>query len=98
MADVEKVLDALKHCLPTTKEDGLLTCDTCPYYRCDNGVKLSVALIEDMRELLKDQPQVVRCKDCIYNHKGRGFCSNMDGVCYLHYVTDDWFCADGEHT
>lgn len=52
---LDKVIEALRHCLPITKEDGVLTCDTCPYYRCEDGVRLSVALIEDIRELLKKQ-------------------------------------------
>ena len=55
MADVKKVLDGLRHCLPATKEDGILTCDTCPYYRCGDGFSLSAELVNDMRELLEAQ-------------------------------------------
>ena len=38
---------------------------------------------------LKDQPEIVRCKDCKYN--------NPFGCMKLQIIVgDDWFCADGE--
>lgn len=41
--------------MPWTEQDGILTCDTCPYYRCDGSVTLSAELVEDIRKLLKEQ-------------------------------------------
>ena len=60
MADmVEKILNGLRHCMPWTEQDGILTCDTCPYYRCDGSVTLSAELVEDIRKLLKEQQETI---------------------------------------
>ena len=49
-------------------------------------------------ELLKEQPDIVRCKDCKYY--GYHNMTNVDGFCYClkrhEYPHPDWFCADGE--
>ena len=39
---------------------------------------------------LKEQPEIVRCKDCkrFIPHHG---CTHID-----NYIDGDWFCADGE--
>ena len=45
-------------------------------------------------ELLKEQPQIVRCKDC--KRRGTYNCPvyvGGDGMCS---EPDDWFCANGE--
>jgi len=91
MKDREKILDGFRHCMPETEEDGKLSCDTCPYYRCYDSVQLSVELVEDIRTLLKEQPEVVRCNDCKYW---------KDHTCYNRIIPcpqldGDWFCADG---
>lgn len=48
--------------------------------------------------LLKEQPEIIRCKDCKHCY-AEGFV-NVRNVCEKHYdfgnVDDDWFCADGE--
>ncbi len=52
---------------------------------------------EMAEELLKEQPQIVRCKDC--RHYKDGFCYNPntydDGKTRGNTVPD-WYCADGE--
>lgn len=40
-------------------------------------------------DLLKEQKAIVRCKDCKY-YDENGACMK-DG-----FLTDDWFCTDGE--
>lgn len=57
-----------------------------------------------LKELLKEQEAVVRCKDCMYGEQSRNakgekmvFCYNGDtGIedGYLH--EPEWFCAEGE--
>lgn len=66
MAKVEDVLEALRHCLPATETGEVLTCDTCPYYRCGDGVMLSSELVNDIRELLNSQLRnpVIVCQHC----------------------------------
>ena len=56
-------------------------------------------VLDDALALLKEQPQIVRCKDC----KECYFASNriqseQTFACGKHGidVTQDWFCADGE--
>lgn len=73
MPDREKVLDGLRHCLPETGIDAYLECDTCPYFKCDESVRLPVALVNDMRTLLIEQEtewvqispaKIYECKVC----------------------------------
>ena len=49
-------------------------------------------LIQRAIDYLKEQPEIVRCKDC--KHKGTEECAMYDG--HLFRLPDDWFCADGE--
>ena len=45
--------------------------------------------------LLKEQPEIVRCKDCKWFYqpfKSEGRCLNHDN----DYHEPNWFCADGE--
>ena len=49
-------------------------------------------MAEGMKELLKEQPQIVRCKDCKYWSE-----SYSVWFCPYHFnAHEDWFCADGE--
>lgn len=46
---------------------------------------------EMAEELLKEQPQIVRCKDCKYRMKNSCIIfQKYGGTKY-----DDWFCGDG---
>ena len=47
---------------------------------------------EMAEELLKEQEEVVRCKDCKHRYK------RSCGYFYANgqIMRDDWFCADGE--
>ena len=55
-------------------------------------------------EIIKSQPDVVRCKDCKWWENG--LCENDDVArkindcgCYPDFRTDpDWFCKDGERS
>ena len=53
---------------------------------------------EDALALMKDQPKVVRCKDCIHWEEGSTEeCDNSDSVCFHNgRCKPYWFCADGE--
>ena len=82
MPDIEKVVKALENC----KEGG--SCDGCQYDT--NTSRCIFRLHEDALALLKEQPQIVRCKDCKWNNGYTG-CDK-----YLLPHGGDWFCADGE--
>lgn len=60
--------------------------------------KFCVDIIDKALVLLKEQPEIVRCKDCI--HKGDPFECRLDSDLEEHggHRTEeygDWFCADG---
>lgn len=54
--------------------------------------------IDTLESALSEQPQIIRCKDCIYWDKGHTEeCDNSDSVCFHNgWCKPDWFCADGE--
>lgn len=58
------------------------------------GFMTAVENANDILALLKDQPQIVRCKDCKHQvDRGRAYKD-----CDIHFLRaiDDWFCADGK--
>ena len=85
MADIEKVIKAVDNCIH-------YGCKKCTYY--DNGCEKN-AMLADALELLKSQPQIVRCKDCKYVE-----CEGVEGflVCDMSGFSHspEFFCADGE--
>ena len=64
-----------------------------PCYYSDSEVRL---LAKDTLELMKEQPEIVRCRDCKHYYT-KGFPAGM-GSCdaTLEVGYDDWFCGDGE--
>lgn len=61
------------------------------------GFMTAVENANDILALLKEQPQIVRCKDC--KHYKDGFCYNpntYDDEKTRGNTVPDWFCADGE--
>ena len=104
MIDREKLISALEYCT-FKKEDDERHCPYVIYKNC--GLKLK----EDALELLKNQTEVVRCKDC--KHRGvmaEGQVSgryitwpdiecpfqSLDDPSYSWIPVDDWYCPRGE--
>lgn len=80
MPDREKYIAILSKTVKTVKE-----------FNEDAPIKISLECVEDILELLKEQPEIVRCKDC----------KHFDGLdCRVNDIVNimntDWFCADGE--
>ena len=66
---------------------------TLEEYLVEFGVKIGFLTPEKAEQLLKEHPQIVRCKDCKNGTPGAcGDGIDCDGV----WHDDDWFCADGE--
>ena len=93
--DREKVIKGLECC-----QQGFDCAEDCPYLMdCNDLMKpMFIELAKDALALLKEQPEIVRCKDC----KECYFASNriqseQTFACGKHGidVTPDWFCADG---
>lgn len=82
----EKILNGLR--CHAGCEQGF-DCDTCDYIGHSD---CSEILAKDALNLLKEQPEIVRCKDCwkreFDNCPFNEFCGFKPD--------DDWFCADGE--
>ena len=59
MPDREKIIDGLAHCLPETKEDAMMGCESCSYFdECRDKyipVSLLIELVKDFRKLLEEQ-------------------------------------------
>ena len=86
MPDREKVINGLECCMSEH------ICRGCPYREkgeCEDGGYYYSKAIEDALALLKEQPEIIRCKDCKHYMTIHCIC---DGCC----ISDDWFCADGE--
>ena len=92
MADIEKVIKAFECCDAYYNKQDLTGHERCPY-NGRNGGEGCNQLYEDTLELLKSQPQIVRCKEC--KHLGytssHWFCKLLNRC-----VDEDWFCADGD--
>ena len=93
--DRDNVIKALECC---KRKDGN-ECRVCPYTESEYCTE---DMVTDALDLLKDQPQIVRCKDCkhLIDHHGfmdDGYCRKMrEDYCIKFKPNADWFCAVGE--
>lgn len=95
MPDPEKVIKGLEICANISPDSCSML---CPYEderdeACSGACKQ--VLKQDALALLKEQPEIVRCNDCIHAEpervKDKIWCPV---TCSLRSM--DWFCADGE--
>lgn len=91
MADTKKVIrmlnNTLRHCHNlynhvTSEEQTWLA-------EINQGAK-------DALELLKEQPDIVRCKECKYYSNGFCYNPNTFDEKTCGNTVPDWYCADGE--
>lgn len=68
--------------------------------RKQNEMFVTLDVMHDILSMLKEQPQIVRCKDCKYWDQlmeHRGLCHELTNTHSEAFVTSsDWYCADGE--
>lgn len=90
MPDKEKYIEILSKAAKTVKE-----------FNEDVPIKISLECVEDILELLKEQPEIVRCKDCV--HRGKVEKCVLAAIAaekgYPLFMLDnrgEWYCADGE--
>ena len=95
MSDREKVIKGLQqHCEGSMFD----RCGECPYYAvADEPFQCRDAILLDVFALLKEkeQPEIVRCKDCKYWSPNTEFCASLSVATVAHQTPPDWFCADG---
>ena len=99
--DMERVIKGLAHCTrPSEVGKGGNFCMDCPYtepigfnqFKCN-----SQQMMKDALALLKEQPEIVRCKDCEYHDDVTDECADIGSPCYRNgWCEPDWFCADGK--
>ena len=96
MTDWEKVHKGLYLCLSGESS----ACNNCPYdAECKEAISIGPSpLRHDVFKLLKELPDIVRCKDC-KNAEILPWLNNAI-VCKKHIYTgvrpDGFYCADGE--
>lgn len=85
MADREKAIDGLEMLRFFNQRAGRELWADKPHDIQETDIANADAILADALELLKEQQELVRCKDCKHwNERIR---------CRKH---KDWFCADGE--
>jgi hypothetical protein len=92
MPDREKVITALAICTGKCKCLGCWYGQNNPDFRCQDRLK------EDVLTLPKEQPEIVRCKDCknaVVYDDNEVICAHIDSNGNDKHSID-WFCGDGE--
>ena len=87
--DREKVVKAIECCVVNNTRCFDDKDKLCPYFSTKTYM-CEIELLKDALAMLKEQPEIVRCKDCKYYNSLMGYCK--DG---RSYPSPDWFCADG---
>ena len=72
-------------------------CYACSYEFVEVEHEFGTEILAEAEEFIKEQPQIVRCKDCKYyiepTEEEAGGCLIKAGY---FPVSENWFCADGE--
>ena len=90
MTGMEKVVKGLE-----THTDLYVSCKDCPYMKQEDVDRYcEYLLMKDVLKVLKEQPEIVRCKYCKWFSE-KGFCKHPDGGAG-NIRPADWFCADGK--
>ena len=97
MTDTEKVIKAWERCKVCDMSMIAAPEGRKAYLDCEYTLGLYCRrdmLINETIKILKNQPEIVRCKDCKH---GRQFDTNAIDCEYRELATEPyWFCADGE--
>lgn len=90
MPDREKVIIALAICTGKCKCLGCWYGQNNPDFRCQDR------LMEDALTLLREQPEIVRCKDCKHGADTIINGEYLFKMCSGVNRKPNWYCADGE--
>ena len=90
MEDRERIINDIGCCI----SHGLDACKYCSKYD-PTDIKLDCMdrLFRDAMESLKEEPEIVRCKDC--RKKDKEECPMYVDYPCTNKPGDDWFCAEG---
>ena len=86
-----KALEDMRDCMNKNQ------CYACNHEFIQSQGDFASNILTHCIEVLKMQPQIVRCKDCKHFDKSFSYCATR-GYCDISSIRheDDWFCADGE--
>ena len=59
-------------------------------------VSISSSVLHGAIKLLKEKPQIVRCKDCKYWQTNTQFCTRWSAPFATQHTSPNWYCADAE--
>ena len=90
MTELNRVIYDIERCTCHVPD----ACRDCSKYRGEYTPDCMEQLLTDALKLLKEQPEIVRCKNCKWFSE-KGFCKHPDGGAG-NIRPADWFCADGE--
>ena len=92
MPDREKYIEVFSKAVKTVKE-----------FNEDTPIKISLQCMEDILAMIKEQPEIIRCKDCKHGTRCTNGaklpavqCFNSDNGEFGYCHEPSWFCADGE--
>ena len=93
MADREKVIYSIERCICHVPD----ACRDCGYDNHEYNECVE-KLLRDALELLKEQVEVVHCKDCKHSIDYSALYGVRPYMCEKHdeFRDANWFCADGE--
>lgn len=93
----DRIVENLEYCRENQNSND---CESCEYG--GRSFQICERLVDDILVLLKEHPEIIKCKDCKYCIKepnGELYCDIL-AVGYeplgSKKVNADWFCADGE--
>ena len=94
--DREKVIKGLEMCIKD------IECTGCPYesecFYTDDDRQFGESMMRDALFLLKEQEEVVHCKDCRYAcacYNDMAVCTHVDSNGNDTH-SENWFCGDGK--
>jgi len=98
MTDREKVTKGLRCCMNSTVEDPFHMCQECPYNEVSVAVQDCRALLSaEALELLNNQQEVIRCKDCMHyeDYRNKNRCMNRKCIFFGYPHNAEFYCAFG---
>lgn len=99
MIDRAKVIKALERCLICDISVVATPEAQKAYLECEYTIGRYCGrknVLRDALSLLKEQPEIVRCKDCKWAEVSDNEHTWCDHVDHEFCHNNDWFCADGE--
>lgn len=90
MTELNRVIYDIERCICHVPD----ACRDCSKYRGEYTPDCMEQLLTDALKLLKEQSEIVHCKNCKW-FSAKGFCKHPDGGAG-NIRPANWFCGDGK--